>query len=109
MMKISVKAIAINMAVLTTLFTYVNAYPNIKLLNYTFKEQMNDILPPIVMSVFMAVIVFSIGKCLVLPDWVILIIQVISGSIIYATIASVSKNPEMLYIYSTIKNKFGHE
>lgn len=108
-MKISVKAIAINMAVLTTLFTYVNAYPNIKLLNYTFKEQMNDILPPIVMSVFMAVIVFSIGKCLVLPDWLLLIIQILSGSIIYITIAFVSKNPEMLYIYSTIKNKFGHE
>ena len=108
-MKISVTAIAINMAVLTTLFTYVNAYPNIKLLNYTFKEQMNDILPPIGMSVFMAVIVFLIGKCLVLPDWILLIIQILSGSIIYTTIAFVSKNPEMLYIYSIIKNKFGHE
>ena len=69
---------------------------------------MNDILPPIVMSVLMAVIVFSIGKCLVLPDWILLIIQILSGSIIYATIASVSKNPEMLYIYSLIKNKFIH-
>ena len=107
-MNISVTAIAINMAVLTTLFTFVNAYPNVKLLNYTFKEQMNDILPPIAMSVLMAVIVFSIGECLVLPDWIVLIIQIISGSIIYITIASVFKNPEMLYIYSIIKNKFIH-
>ena len=107
-MRISVTAIAINMAVLTTLFTFINAYPNIKLLNYTFKEQMNDILPPIIMSVLMAVIVFSIGECLVLPDWILLIIQILSGSIIYTTIAFVSKNPEMLYIYSLIKNKFIH-
>lgn len=108
-MKISVTAIAINMAVLTTLFTFINAYPNIKLLNYTFKEQMNDILPPIVMSVLMAVIVFSIGKCLVLPDWILLIAQVLSGIIIYCTIAFVSKNPEMKYIFSTIKDKIIHE
>ena len=108
-MNISVTAIAINMAVLTTLFTFVNAYPNVKLLNYTLKEQMNDILPPIAMSVLMAVIVFSIGECLVLPDWIVLMIQILSGSIIYITIASVFKNPEMLYIYSLIKNKFIHE
>ena len=108
-MRISVTAIAINMAVLTTLFTFINAYPNIKLLNYTFKEQMNDILPPIVMSVLMAVIVFSIGKCLVLPDWLLLIAQVLSGIIIYCTIAFVSKNPEMKYIFSTIKDKIIHE
>ena len=108
-MRISVTAIAINMAVLTTLFTFINAYPNIKLLNYTFKEQMNDILPPIVMSVLMAVIVFSIGKCLDLPDWILLIAQVLSGIIIYCTIAFVSKNPEMKYIFSTIKDKIIHE
>lgn len=108
-MNISVTAIAINMAVLTTLFTFVNAFPNIKLLNYTFKEQMKDILPPIAMSVFMAVIMFSIGECLALPDWIVLIIQILSGSIIYTTISSVFKNPEMLYLYSLIKNKFIHE
>lgn len=108
-MNISVTAIAINMAVLTTLFTFVNAYPNVKLLNYTFKEQMNDILPPIAMSVLMAVIVFSIGECLVLPNWIVLMIQILSGSIIYITIAAVFKNPEMLYIYSLIKNKFIHD
>ena len=61
---------------------------------------MNDILPPIIMSVLMAVIVFSIGKCLALPDWILLIVQVLSGIIIYCTIGFVSKNPEMKYIFS---------
>ena len=42
-MWVSVKAIAINMAVLTTLFTLINAYPNIKLLNYSLKEQLKRI------------------------------------------------------------------
>ena len=53
-MKISVIAIAVNMAILTTLFTFINAFPNVKYLNYSFVEQMKDITPPIVMSTIMA-------------------------------------------------------
>lgn len=108
-MNISVTAIAINMAVLTTLFTFVNAYPNIKLLNYTFKEQMKDILPSITMSVCMAVIIFFIGELLLIKDWLVLIVQIICGIIIYITMAYVSKNKEMIYIYIKIKENLPHE
>lgn len=105
---ISVTAIAINMAVLTTLFTFVNAYPNIKLLNYTFKEQMHDVLPPIVMSGFMAFVIVVIGYLLNISDLCILIIQALCGITIYVLIALLSRNKEMLYIYSMIKNKFNY-
>lgn len=107
-MNISVTAIAINMAVLTTLFTFVNAYPNIKLLNYTFKEQMNDILPPIAMSVCMALIVYFIGEILDIPDMCVLIVQILCGISIYLSISFVFKNKEMLYIHSTIKEIIRH-
>lgn len=106
-MNISVTAIAINMAILTTIFTFVNAYPNIKLLNYTFKEQMKDILPPIIMSVCMALIVYIIGELLVIPDMFILIVQILCGITIYLSIAFVFKNKEMQYIYTIIKEKYG--
>lgn len=107
-MNISVTAIAINMAVLTTLFTFVNAYPNIKLLNYTFKEQMNDILPPIAMSVCMALIVYFIGEILDIPDMCVLIVQILCGISIYLSISFVFKNKEMLYIHSIIKEIIRH-
>lgn len=57
--QISVDAIVINMAILTTLFTFINSFPNRKLLNYSFKEQMQDILPNIITSGIMFLLVFS--------------------------------------------------
>lgn len=108
-MNISVTAIAINMAVLTTLFTFVNAYPNIKLLNYTFKEQMKDILPSITLSVFMAIIVYYIGKFLTIPNICVLIVQILSGITIYLLFSLSLKNKEMLYIYIAIKGKIRYE
>lgn len=108
-MNISVTAIAINMAVLTTLFTFVNAYPNIKLLNYTFKEQMKDILPSITLSVFMAIIVYYIGKFLTIPNICVLIVQILSGITIYLLLSLSLKNKEMLYMYIAIKGKIRYE
>lgn len=107
-MNIGVTAIAINMAVLTTLFTFINAYPNIKLLNYAFKEQMNDILPPITMSVCMAMCVYFVGRT-ALPDYALLVVQVITGIIFYILSALLTRNKEMKVIYTIIFHRFRHD
>lgn len=106
-MRISVTAIAINMAILTTLFTFINAYPNIKFLSYSFKEQMSDILPPIAMSLIMAIFVYFVGK-LHYPDTILLILQVTMGASIYITFALLTKNPEMKFICNLILKRFRH-
>ena len=108
-MKISVRAIAINMAVLTTLFTFINAYPNIKLLGYSFKEQMSDILPNIATSFAMAIIVYVIGKTLPFNDFTLLTVQVLSGISIYIILSYVTHNKELKFIYSIILNKIHHD
>lgn len=97
-MKISVIAIAVNMAVLTTLFTFINAFPNIKYLNYSFIEQIKDIAPPIVMSTIMGVSVYFLGQMLTFSDYFNLLVQIVVGISIYVTLSFLTKNAEMKFI-----------
>ena len=102
---ISVEAIVIGMAVLTTLFTFVNAFPNKKLINYSFKEQMTDILPAIIMSGIMFGVVYLVGL-IVINKIALLAIQIVFGMIVYILLALLSKNKNLLYIWGLIKSKF---
>lgn len=104
-MWLGVDAIVIGMAVLATLFTFVNAYPNIKLLKYTIKEQMSDILPSIISSVIMAAVVLAVGRLPVdaLP---LLIVQVLVGATVYILLAIMTKNKEFKYIIGSIRSMF---
>lgn len=100
---ISVDAIVISMAILTTAFTFVNAFPNIKYLDYSFKEQMFDILPSLGMAGIMAIIVFFINY-LPLSTLLLLALQVFIGAMIYLSLSIVTKNEEFTYILSLIKS-----
>ncbi len=101
-MWISVDAIVINMAVLTALFTVVNAYPNNKLLNYKFWDQIKDMSSPLLMSVLMMLVVFAIG-CLSIPALPMLFIQVASGAVVYLLLSIVTQNAEFVTIIDIIK------
>lgn len=86
-----VEAIVIGMALCTTLFTFVNAYPNKKLLNYNFREQIGDLLPSVVCSLIMFVFVFLINFC-VLNDILKIILQFTSGILIYILTSALINN-----------------
>lgn len=103
-MWVSVEAITIGMAACATSFTFVNAFPNIKLLGYSFKEQMSDILPNLTMSLIMAVFVLCIGS-LPINDLNKLIFQVILGGIAYIIMALITKNTQFKFIVDLIINK----
>jgi len=96
-MWISVEAIAINMVVLTTLFTLINARPNIKLLGYSFKEQMKDILPNVGMAVLTAIVMISVNIINLSPVLSI-ITQIILGLFIYSFLSNLFKVEEFFYI-----------
>lgn len=90
-MRISVEAIVVGMALCTVLFTFVNAYPNIKFLNYKFTEQMRDILPSVICSLIMFVIVYLINFC-EFNDILKLILQCTTGILIYILISTLINN-----------------
>lgn len=97
-----VYAIALGQVVSGFVSTFINAYPNKQLLDYSYKEQLADIMPSLMISLVMGVIVYSINF-LSMPAWQILVLQVVSGSIIYIGLAKIFKIESFNYLIKTIK------
>lgn len=81
-MWISVMALAYSMLAISFISQVVNAWPNKKLLNYSYSEQIKDILPQIGLSLLVGIIVYSLSF-LHLSALITLILQVLVGMIVY--------------------------
>lgn len=79
----------------------INSWPNRKLLNYTYLEQIRDILPSVVLAVSMGIVVFFIGK-ISLPMTILLVIQILFGIIIYTVGSAILKLDEYVYIKNVL-------
>lgn len=80
----------------------INSWPNRKLLNYGYIEQLKDIIPSILLAVFMGVCISLIslrGLSILLQ----LIIQIIVGVIIYIVGSIILKNDSFEYLWGIIK------
>ena len=104
LMWVSVEAIVLSMAVLSAIFTLFNAYPNKKLLDYSFKQQMLDILPSVGMSVIMSIGVYLL-TLIPINTLLLLILQVLIGGIFYLFLSILTKNEELKYFINLIKRK----
>ena len=101
-MWISVEAMAYSLIISSILSQIINSWPNKKLLNYGYLEQLKDILPSVLIAVFMGVIVY-LFNLLPLKPILILIIQVIIGAIIYILCSILFKIDSFKFIIDTIK------
>lgn len=89
-------------SVLTTgLGFLINAYPNKRLIGYSYLEQLKDVMPSFLCAVIMFLIVFWMEK-LTLPIGVLLVIQILTGMAIYIGITAVFK----LKAYLILKQMF---
>lgn len=97
-------AIAIGLVIAGVVSTLINGWPNIKLMNYTFKEQFADLLPSLIMAAIMGLFVYPLD---VLPvsDIVVLILQVIIGASIYIAISKSTHNSSYNYLIDGIIRK----
>lgn len=103
--RISVMAIALG-GILSTIFNqFINTWPNKKLMNYSYREQIQDILPSLLLSMIMFVVVYSINF-LSLNNWITLIIQVPLGAIIYIGLAIIFKFEAFTYCLDLVKAFF---
>ena len=100
---ISVKAMAYSLLISTLTSMIINAWPNNKLLNYSFLEQMKDILPSICLAVGMGVAVYMIGL-LNIPTLPLLLIQVSCGGAIYVFGSTIMRLEPYIYLLSIIKS-----
>lgn len=90
------------------LSTFVNAFPNKKLLNYNFWEQIRDILPNLLISLFMFVAVYLL-KFISINNYLLLFIQVLVGVITYLGLVMIFKLESFDYLIKLLKNKFKKE
>ena len=98
-----VYAIAIGMLISGILATFINSYPNLKLLNYSYKDQWKDITPSLILSLIMGAIIYNF-KWFHMASWFTLIIQISLGGIIYFGMAKLFKLECLKYIINTIKD-----
>lgn len=101
-MKHGVMAIALSGVVTTLISCFINAYPNIKLLNYTYGQQIKDILPSLLLASFMGIIIYPI-KFVIQGEFILIAIQVVVGAIIYILCSALLKVDTFMYMLSLIK------
>ena len=77
-----VMAMAYSLLVSSVLSQIINSWPNRKLLNYRYLDQLKDIMPGIVLAIFMGCCVSLVGM-LHLSNTVTLLIQIPVGAAIY--------------------------
>lgn len=96
-MHISVMAMAYGVLITTFFSQIVNSWPNRKLLNYSYYDQLKDMMPQISLSIVMGIIVYSIELANFKPIFTI-IIQVPLGIGIYLLGSKVFKIDSFTYL-----------
>lgn len=96
--------IAIGMLLSGIISTFINSWPNRYLLNYSYKEQMKDIIPSLLLSLFMGICIYPIFFC-GLPDGITLFAQVFMGIIIYLMLSIVTKHETLRYLLAYVRKK----
>lgn len=80
----------------------INTWPNKKLLNYSYLQQLKDIMPNILLAIFMGICVSMVGM-LRLPSLIILFLQIIVGAAIYVLGSVILKNANYQYLWGIVK------
>lgn len=100
--RISVMAMAYSLLVISVLSQIINSWPNKKLMNYSYLEQLKDILPGIGLAVLMGLCVYCVNF-LKLGSWFTLLIQVPLGAAIYIGLSALFKLDSFTYVLNMVK------
>lgn len=85
----------------TVISSIINAFPNKKLLGYSYIEQVKDMLPSFLLSLIMAAVVLAIDM-INFNVFLKIAVQVVSGMAIYMSMAKVFKIECFEYILKTV-------
>lgn len=99
---ISVMAMGYSLLFASLAGQIINSWPNKKLLNYGYLEQLKDILPGILLAVAMGCCIYPI-QWIGLPDIVTLCIQVPLGAVLYISGSKLFKLESFVYLWKMIK------
>jgi len=102
-MRVSVMAMAYSLLFVEVAGQIINTWPNKKLLNYSYLEQLKDIMPSVLLSVFMGICVFFVDK-IGMPDILTIFLQIVLGGVIYNFGSIFLKIDSFLYVKDIVKS-----
>lgn len=100
-MKYGVMAIAVSTLIGSFINQIINTWPNKKLLDYSYFDQIKDIMPCIVMACIMGMVVYLVGT-LQLPRMILLVVQIATGVVVYIFLSVVFRIEAFIYLWSTL-------
>lgn len=101
-------ALALGEIVSSLLSTFINAYPNNRLLGYGYFEQIKDVLPAALLSFIMCIGIIPIGL-IPMPSILMLIVQIVVGSILYIGLAFMLRFESLSYLIKKIQSILSKE
>lgn len=101
-MRMGVMVMVYSLLVSTLTSMIINSWPNKELLGYSFKEQLIDILPGILLALLMGVVI-SFVQLLELSSFVTLVIQIPLGAAIYIGASYIFKIESFEYLLDMAK------
>ena len=101
-MFIGVRAIAYSILINSIIAQFINSWPNKKLIGYGYIQQLKDILPSLLLAVFMGIIVYFINY-IPIPLIAIFIIQVVVGGLIYIVGSKIFKVDSYSFIIDLMR------
>lgn len=84
------------------LATLINTQPNKKLIGYSLKYQLMDILPNFLITIVMGLVVFGM-KLLPLKTAPLMLLQLLVGILVYSGLSIITRNQSFFYLMNTIK------
>lgn len=102
-MRFGTMVMAYSLLVSTVTSMIINSWPNKILLGYSLKEQVIDIFPGILLSLFMGIVISTI-RLLALPDLVTLVFQITLGVLIYVGLSVIFKVESFEYLWNMVKS-----
>ena len=97
-----VYVMALSLLFTSVMAQIINSWPNAKLLDYAYIQQLKDMLPAILLSCLMGALVYPI-TWLGWSDWVTLPVQVIAGAVIYVAGSVIFRLDSFDYMLSIVK------
>jgi O-antigen/teichoic acid export membrane protein len=101
-MRYGVLAIAVSGACYSFIASMINASPNRKLLNYSYIDQIKDILPSVLLSLVMAALIYPVSF-VVRNSYLLLMMQVVLGGAIYIAGSWMIKFEPFFYCLDILK------
>ena len=100
---ISLEVMVYSYLITTSIAICINAYPNKRLLDYSIKDQILDMLPTIILALTMSVPCYMISL-IGFGDVMTILIQAVTGFVFYIGLSKLFKLEAMAYLFDMIKS-----